>query len=175
MVLPGNALRPASISYSTQPNAQISVRLSTACPRACSGLIYAGVPTIVPTCMSIDVMVGSGDRHAGFRLARRTLRKLVCQRRPFDELHNERAEAVRFFETVDRRDVRMIQRREQPRLARKPREPIGVAGKVGWEELDRDVAPELRIAGAIHLPHSAGAERRHDLVRSDAGSWEKGH
>jgi hypothetical protein len=34
-----NALRPLSISYSTQPNAQMSVRLSTARPRACSGLM----------------------------------------------------------------------------------------------------------------------------------------
>ena len=33
------AIRPVSISYSTQPNAQMSVRLSTACPRACSGLM----------------------------------------------------------------------------------------------------------------------------------------
>ena len=36
-VSPGNARRPVSISYSTQPNAQMSVRLSTALPRACSG------------------------------------------------------------------------------------------------------------------------------------------
>ena len=34
-----NAGRPVSISYSTQPNAQMSVRLSTAFPRACSGLM----------------------------------------------------------------------------------------------------------------------------------------
>ena len=33
------AARPESISYSTQPNAQISVRLSTDSPRACSGLM----------------------------------------------------------------------------------------------------------------------------------------
>ncbi len=39
---PRNAVRPVSISYSTQPNAQMSVRLSTVCPRACSGLMYAG-------------------------------------------------------------------------------------------------------------------------------------
>ena len=34
---PSNGRRPASISYSTQPNAQMSARLSTARPRACSG------------------------------------------------------------------------------------------------------------------------------------------
>ena len=38
-VSPANATRPVSISYSTQPNAQMSVRLSTGLPRACSGLI----------------------------------------------------------------------------------------------------------------------------------------
>ena len=36
---PAKARRPVSISYSTHPNAQMSVRLSTACPRACSGLM----------------------------------------------------------------------------------------------------------------------------------------
>ena len=36
---PGKARRPVSISYSTAPNAQMSVRLSTGRPRACSGLM----------------------------------------------------------------------------------------------------------------------------------------
>ena len=36
---PSNAFLPVSISNSTQPNAQTSVRLSTARPRACSGLM----------------------------------------------------------------------------------------------------------------------------------------
>ena len=38
-VSPTNAWRPVSISYNIQPNAQISVRLSTGRPRACSGLM----------------------------------------------------------------------------------------------------------------------------------------
>ena len=36
---PSNARTPDSISYRTQPNAQTSLRLSTAFPRACSGLM----------------------------------------------------------------------------------------------------------------------------------------
>ncbi len=39
IVSPGNATRPVTISKSTQPNAQMSVRLSTGSPRACSGLM----------------------------------------------------------------------------------------------------------------------------------------
>ena len=34
-----NALWPVSVSYNTQPNAQMSARLSTGLPRVCSGLM----------------------------------------------------------------------------------------------------------------------------------------
>ena len=47
--LPGsNVCAPVSISNTTHPNAQMSVRLSTGFPRACSGLMYAAVPRITP-------------------------------------------------------------------------------------------------------------------------------
>jgi hypothetical protein len=48
VVSPLKARRPMSISYSTQPNAQMSARLSTGLPRACSGLIYGAVPRSIP-------------------------------------------------------------------------------------------------------------------------------
>ena len=38
-VVPLAAGRPVSISYNTQPNDQMSVRLSSGSPRACSGLM----------------------------------------------------------------------------------------------------------------------------------------
>ena len=54
------------ISYSTAPNAHTSARLSTAFPRACSGLIYAAVPTIMPACVAAMLMVGEcSDGAAG--------------------------------------------------------------------------------------------------------------
>jgi hypothetical protein len=46
---PANSRRPVSISKSTTPNAQMSARLSTALPFACSGLMYAAVPRITPS------------------------------------------------------------------------------------------------------------------------------
>ena len=46
---PSNARRPVSISKSTHPNAQMSARLSTGLPRACSGLMYAAVPRMSPS------------------------------------------------------------------------------------------------------------------------------
>ena len=57
-----NGRRPVSISYSTQPNAQRSVRSSTGLPRACSGLMYATVPRMMPDCVTTgDATVGSSD------------------------------------------------------------------------------------------------------------------
>ena len=62
---PGNDRQPVSISYSTQPNAQISVRRSTGSPRACSGLMYATVPITAPSAVdSTPDPVGPGSRGA---------------------------------------------------------------------------------------------------------------
>ena len=57
---PRNAGRPLSISYSTQPNAQMSVRRSTALPLACSGLMYAAVPRIMPASVIAGVVSAAG-------------------------------------------------------------------------------------------------------------------
>jgi hypothetical protein len=46
---------------STTPNAQISARLSTIAPRACSGAMYAAVPRITPARVPSTVNVGEID------------------------------------------------------------------------------------------------------------------
>jgi hypothetical protein len=61
MSSPSNARVPASISYRTQPNAQISARLSTDFPRACSGAIYAAVPSSMPIPVSSAGLVIVGE------------------------------------------------------------------------------------------------------------------
>src|ERR1041385_6288929 len=58
-VSPSNAFFPVSSSYRTQPNAQMSLRLSTGLPRACSGDMYAAVPRIIPG------IVGDAPARAG--------------------------------------------------------------------------------------------------------------
>jgi hypothetical protein len=47
-VLPGKGGLPVAISYSTVPSEEMSVRASSASPRARSGDMYATVPTAVP-------------------------------------------------------------------------------------------------------------------------------
>jgi hypothetical protein len=58
MVSPPNNCWPASISYSTTPYDQMSARRTTGFPAACSGLIYAAVPMIIPACVAAMVNVG---------------------------------------------------------------------------------------------------------------------
>ena len=81
------------------------------------------------------------------------------ERLAFDQLQHETAHAVRLFEAVDRADVRMIQRREHPRLALEARAPFRVGRERRRQDLDRDLAPELVVVRAVHLAHAAGAEQ----------------
>ena len=92
----------------------------------------------------------------------------VRERRPIDQLQDERLLAVRFLEPVDRRDVRMIQRREHLRFALEARQAIGIEREQFGQDLQRNVTIQLRVARAVHLAHGAGAEQRDDLVRPDA-------
>jgi len=50
--LASNARFPVAISYSTAPNAKMSVRASASNPSSCSGAMYWNVPKIVPSCVS---------------------------------------------------------------------------------------------------------------------------
>ena len=62
----------------------------------------------------------------------------------------------------------MIERRQHLRFAREAREAIRIVSDSRQQHLDRDVAIQLRIAGAIHLAHASGAEGGEDFVRTDA-------
>ena len=59
-VAPSKVFLPDRASYKQHPNAQISLRVSTALPRACSGLMYDAVPMIAPSAVPL-VTVGDSD------------------------------------------------------------------------------------------------------------------
>ena len=70
--------------------------------------------------------------------------------------------------------LRMVQRREGLRFAREPREAIGIARERVGQDLERDVAIQLRVARAIHLPHAALADLRGDFVDAEARAGSEG-
>ncbi len=51
-VAPENGRIPVAISYSTTPSENKSERASNSSPRACSGDMYATVPTLLPGLVS---------------------------------------------------------------------------------------------------------------------------
>ena len=72
------------------------------------------------------------------------------------------------FQAVDRADVRMIERREKLRLALEARDALGIDARSLQHDLDRDVAPELRVARAIDLAHPAGPKQGQNFIRAKA-------
>ena len=72
-------------------------------------------------------------------------------------------------------DVRVVKRGEHLRFAAEPREAIGIIGDGREQHFDRDVAIQLCIACAIHLPHATCAEGGEDLVRAEAAASGERH
>src|SRR5262245_35478924 len=65
----------------------------------------------------------------------------------------------------------MIERCEHLRFALEPGDAIGIGGERIGQDLDRDVASELRVARAIDLAHAARTERGHNLIRPERRPW----
>ena len=93
------------------------------------------------------------------------LRQTIRQRGSLDQFQHERRQVAGFFETVDGRDMRVIQRGQEFRFPSKARAPIGVAGERPRQDFHRDVSLQSGVARAVHLAHAALAEGRDDFVQ----------
>ena len=98
-----------------------------------------------------------------------SLRKSIRQRRALDELQHERIEAVRLLESVERGNIRMVQRGQQVRFPPETGEPIvdrsmrlcirvGAVPAVRRQHLDGHVAPEMGVVRAVDFAHTAPAD-----------------
>jgi hypothetical protein len=79
------------------------------------------------------------------------------------------------LDAVESRDVGVVDRRECPGFALESREAIGVGGKGLRQDLDRHIAGEFRIPGAIDLAHSAFAQCGEDFVSAEARAGDQAH
>jgi hypothetical protein len=57
---------------------------------------------------------------------------------------------------------------EDTRFALEARESVRIGGECAWQELDRDVAFQLGVTGAVDFAHAAGANEREKLIGPDA-------
>ena len=98
-----------------------------------------------------------------------------AQRFAVDHLHRDEVQTAGVTDLVDRADVRMVERCCGASFADHAPASIGIVRELTRQQFQRNVAPECRIVRAIHLPHSAGAERRDDLVGPDTIAGSQGH
>ena len=89
------------------------------------------------------------------------------------EFHHQGGHAPALFEPVDARDVRVIQRREGLGFTLEAREPIGVVRERLGQDLDRDVAIQLRVTGPEDLAHSPFANAGDNFVDTETGTGGK--
>ena len=120
----------------------------------------------------IGNLLSDGQR---LRESQRTTAHSSVQAVALDELEHQGRCGAAQFNTVDRTDVRVIERGEESRLAFEACHAIGVQRELRRQDLQRDVAIERRVASAIYLAHPPGAEGREDLVGSEARAGGKGH
>ncbi len=95
----------------------------------------------------------------------------VGQRLALDEFHHQGA----ILDSVDLRDVRVVERSEHLRLALEARQALRVGSKEVGQDLDRDLAVQARVARSIHLTHAARAQRADDFVGADPRAWGQRH
>src|ERR1039458_439890 len=71
-------------------------------------------------------------------------------------------------------NVRMIQRRHRPRFQIEPLPPQGIVRHFRRQNLQCHLAPQSRVSSAVHLAHTARAERSKNLVGSQPSSGRQG-
>jgi hypothetical protein len=99
----------------------------------------------------------------------------IGKRGSFNQLENKRSNPARFLDSVDVRDVGMIQRSQHMRLALEAGHALRIGRKGVRQYFDSDVAMEFPVAGAINLTHAAGTERGEDFVRSKRVAGNERH
>lgn len=73
----------------------------------------------------------------------------------------------------DGRAARMVQCCQDLGFASEAGGALGIAREAVGEDLQRDIAAELRVTRAIHVPHSAGAKGGCDFVNAEACAGEE--
>ncbi len=94
---------------------------------------------------------------------------------PLDQLHHQEGAAVRLADLVQRGDRRVGERGEGARLALEARAAVGIGEDGVGQRLDRHLAAQAVVDGAVDLAHPTRPERRDDFVGSEPGTREQRH
>ena len=98
----------------------------------------------------------------------RTVTDALGQGGAVDELQDERQLPCDILEPEDRADVRMIERRQRPRLVGKAARDVDVVAERRVQQLDGDGPAKARVASAVDCARAALTEPAGDLEYADA-------
>jgi hypothetical protein len=92
-----------------------------------------------------------------------------------DELHDDEVEPFGRLDLVDGDDVGVVEGGGGAGLLDETGAASRVREVLGGKDLDRHLAPQPRVAGAVDLAHPPGPEGLEDLVGAEASSGRKRH
>ena len=96
------------------------------------------------------------------------------ERLPGHELHHDVEDALGLPEVVDRHRVGVREDGGRPRFAEEPGHRLGMIA-IGPQDLERHLAPQPRVDGAIDFAHAAAADERLDRVTLERLSYGDRH
>jgi hypothetical protein len=82
-------------------------------------------------------------------------------------LHDEKPEPLGLLETMEGRDVGMIQGREKVSFPLETRQLLLVSREIFREKLEGHLPAELRVASSVDLTHATHAEKGRDIEGSE--------
>jgi hypothetical protein len=137
-------------------------------------------PLRVRGLQSVDDLGGDRDRLRHIEPSRtpptcRSRSDSLREGRSLDQLEDEGGHARVVLEPVDGADPGVIQRGERLRLPFEPGQPSRIAAELARKHLDRDLAPEPRVASAVDLAHASAPEGRDHLVGTEPGTARQRH
>jgi hypothetical protein len=100
---------------------------------------------------------------------------MIGERRPLDELHDEGRDDLAFLQTVDDRDVGMVQRGEHFGFTLEARKPIAIGREPFGQHLERDLTLQINIRGSIHLAHATRADLSGNFVWAESSTGREHH
>jgi hypothetical protein len=107
----------------------------------------------------------------GYRARRNPVRK----RWTVQEFQDERRDAVDSLESVYARDVRMLERGEDARLALEAKQHPGIRIPVISDDLQRHLALQPGVERTVNVGRRAAADDRSHLVRTDTSARAESH
>src|SRR5678815_4767317 len=115
----------------------------------------------------VSGLEGFGDLNGdsqGFGNGYRTAFDFFSQSFSIDELHDKEFPSAGFLDSIDRCDVRMIERGQHTRLTLESRGPFMIMRECFRKQFDCDATTELRVDRLIHLSHATSTQMAFNLI-----------